>query len=110
MVYHSTPDPNKTYPDHMTNFELTKFVINDVVFKPGGLIDYVDATVTSAFSHDLRITRSDLVAFMKQQGNGVYFKGKKLILEKIGLDQFIHFDKGSSCADCGQSEPRDILE
>jgi hypothetical protein len=102
MVYHSVTDPNKTYPDHMTNFELTKFEIHDVTFTPGGLIDRLDATVTSAFSLEMTLTRSQVIEFITKQGNGIYFKGKKLFLETIGLDQFIHQEKSS--------EPKDILE
>jgi len=43
-----------------------------------------------------------MIQFMKQQGSGFYYKEKKLILDKIGLDHFIHFEKAK--------DKRDILE
>ncbi|PKO02087.1 MAG: hypothetical protein CVU43_09720 [Chloroflexi bacterium HGW-Chloroflexi-5] len=102
MVYHSVPDPNKIYPDHMTNFELTKFEIHDVTFTPDGLISHVDATVTSAFSLEMTLTRAEVIGFMTRQGMNVYFKGKKLILDHVDNIPFIHL--------VASEEKRDIME
>lgn len=102
MVYHSVPDPNKTYPDKMTNFELTKFEIHDATFTPDGLIHTVDATVTTFFPLEMTFTRAEVIGFMKQQGMNFYFKEKKLFLEVINGDPYIHREKSTI--------PRDALE
>lgn len=103
MVYHSTPDPNKTYPDHMTNFELTRFEISKVFYTADGLlIDHIETTAKTYQTIEMSLTRTETIDYMRQQGNGFYYEGKKLILDTIGLDRFIHFEKSP--------ETRDILE
>jgi len=99
MVYHSVPDPNKPYPDHMTNFELTKFEIHDVYFTPDALIDHVDATVTTFFPLEMTLTRAEVIGFMKKQGMNFYFKGKKLFLEVITGEPYIHHEKSTTASD-----------
>lgn len=113
MVYHSVPDPNKTYPDHMKNFETAKYDIKKVFYSADGtLIDHVETIVTIYLSMKMDLTRDQLISQMRQQGCGFYYKGRKLHLDWLQMTPFIHCEKstGPSCADCRRNEPRDILE
>lgn len=102
MVYHSVPDPNKTYPGNMTNFELTKFEIHNAYFTPDNLIDHVDATVTTFFPREMTLTRTEVIGFMARQGFNFYFNSKPLFIDLVNATPYIHHEKSLLT--------RDILE
>lgn len=85
--------PQDTYPHRMSNFEFTRFEILNVKFLENQfMVDYVDAVMTITFlnnPHQITITRPEILSGISK-GDGFYFKGKRLLLEKIGNLFFIH--------------------
>jgi hypothetical protein len=103
MVYHSVPDPNKTYPDHMENHEIARFEIQKVFCTADkSLIDHVETIVTIYQIMEIAYTRDQMISQMRQQGNHFYFHNKKLHLDWVSMTPFIHLEKST--------ELRDILE
>ena len=100
MVYHSVPDPNKTYPDHMSNHETAKYDIQKVTYSANGsLIDRVEVLVTIYQTMEMTFNRDQLISQMRQQGNGVYFNGKRLHLDWMSMTPYIHFEKSTDTRD-----------
>ncbi len=102
MVYHSVPS-NKTYPDHMTNFELIRTEISKAIFdETKKLIDYVESTQKIIYPREVNLARNELIVLMKKQGSNVYFKEQILRLDVVNGIPYIHLEKST--------EPHDILE
>jgi len=103
MVYHSVPDPNKSYSDHMTNFEIIRTEISKVIYNSNKtLIDYVEATQTIIYPREVDLTRTEIIDLMKKQGSNLYFKNKTLLLDLVNGIPYIHSEKSDQL--------RDILE
>ena len=103
MVYHSVPDPNKTCPDHMTNYEFIRTEISKAIFdETNKLINYVEATQKIIYPREVNLVRKELIDLMKKQGSNVYFKEKIIHLDVVSGIPYIHLEKST--------ETRDILE
>jgi uncharacterized protein YqgQ len=103
MVYHSIPDPNKTCPDQMTNFEFIRTEISKVYFNSDNtLINLVEATQTIIYPREVDLSRAEVIELMKKQGSNIYFNNRILILDQVNGTPYIHHEKSNLL--------RDILE
>ncbi len=101
MVYISVPD--ESWPNRMENRELTRFEVTKVEFTAdGSRVNWMETIMTTFIPHEINLTRAEAVALLRRGLNGFYYQKKKLILDLVGTEFFIHIEKCDS--------PFDILQ